>query len=313
MRIVTKIASVALLATLAVPALAQNLVANGSFENQGEVDNWYVFDGWTLGGTDGDSPLRPPARIYYNNSGDYPNGAYNEAIPVNNAFTISPDAAGQRAAYFVSDFAGPQTLSQMLHLMPGTYEIGFSAYAPANGYANAGDARFTGEILGVTLANYLVSTGPATTWQTFSGTTTIVFHRPVSIERRRDRSGLCHGGAGARARHLGPAARRSRFHRLRGAPSSVGAGPRPDGRLKRGPIIQIAGANRRRFSWERGERGVRSWRSVGSGLAISHSLLVSRMKVQCLPLQTARKMATRCTLQTRRKRLRRHGMLICKT
>lgn len=173
MKIVARIASVALLATLAVPALAQNLVANGSFENQGEVDNWYVFDGWTLGGTDGDSPLRPPARIYYNNSGDYPNGAYNEAIPVNNAFTISPDAAGQRAAYFVSDFAGPQTLSQMLHLMPGTYEIGFSAYAPANGYANAGDARFTGEILGVTLANYLVSTGPATTWQTFSGTTTI--------------------------------------------------------------------------------------------------------------------------------------------
>jgi len=48
-----------------------------------------------------------------------------------------------------------------------------SAYLPANGFANAGDATFTGDVAGVTLASFAASTGTAQTWQTFQGSTTI--------------------------------------------------------------------------------------------------------------------------------------------
>ncbi|HEX4184075.1 MAG TPA: PEPxxWA-CTERM sorting domain-containing protein, partial [Caulobacteraceae bacterium] len=51
--------------------------------------------------------------------------------------------------------------------------IGFSAYAPANGFANIGDAEFSGSIAGVTLVDHKVSSGPETTWQNFTGTATI--------------------------------------------------------------------------------------------------------------------------------------------
>ena len=76
-------------------ANAANLVVNGSFENG--------LTGWTIGGswTDGYAPVA----IYYNSATGYPTGAFGEAIPYNNAPTNSPDAVGERAAYFVSDFA----------------------------------------------------------------------------------------------------------------------------------------------------------------------------------------------------------------
>jgi PEP-CTERM motif len=54
-----------------------------------------------------------------------------------------------------------------------TQEARFSAYLPANGFANAGDATFSGEVAGVTLANFAASTGTPQTWQTFMGSTTI--------------------------------------------------------------------------------------------------------------------------------------------
>lgn len=74
-----------------------------------------------------------------------------------------------RESYFVSDLATNQSLSQTVGpLLAGTYQIGFSAYAPANGYANFYDATFQGVIATVELANYAVSTGPVTTWQTFA-------------------------------------------------------------------------------------------------------------------------------------------------
>ena len=138
-----------------------NLVTNGSFENG--------LNGWTIGGTD--SQGFPPAAIYYGSTASYPIGAYGEAIPLNNAPTNSPDAAGERAAYFVSDLAFNQSLSQSITIVDaGVYQIGFSAYAPANGYANSFDATFSGVIAGELLASYAVSAGPVTTWQTFSGT-----------------------------------------------------------------------------------------------------------------------------------------------
>lgn len=136
---------------------ATNLLANGSFESG--------FSGWTLGGTE--TQGFPAVVIPYNSNAGYPTGAFGEAIPTATG-SASPDAAGDSAAYFVSDYAS-ETLTQSIFLTPGVYTIGFSAYAPANGFANAGDALFTGSVAGVSLANYAVSTGPATAWQNFYG------------------------------------------------------------------------------------------------------------------------------------------------
>jgi hypothetical protein len=148
----------------AVPALAvANLVDNGSFERG--------LAGWRVGGTD--LQAQPPVAITYGAAAAYPNGAYGEAVPVDSSNSASPDAAGQRGAYFVSDFARGQSLIQDVYLAVGSYRVGFSAYAPGNGYKNIGDALFTAAIAGVQLANYAVSEGPRQLWQDFSGTATI--------------------------------------------------------------------------------------------------------------------------------------------
>jgi hypothetical protein len=145
----------------AANATTVNLLTNGSFESG--------LTGWTLGGaippTDGFNPVV----IDYNSSSGYPTGAFNEPVPPATG-SLGPDAAGTHAAYFVSDFANPyQSLSQTISLNPGIYTIGFSVYAPGNGYANAGDAQFTGSVAGVTLASYLVSSQPSQTWLNFTG------------------------------------------------------------------------------------------------------------------------------------------------
>lgn len=150
---------------LAGPATAANLVANPSFESG--------LAGWTVGGID--SQGYPPVAIFYGAAAGYPIGAFGEAVPVDTApGSLSPDAAGERGLYFVSDFTQDQKVSQLVFLAPGNYQIGFSVYAPANGYGNAGDARFSGTIAGVTLADYFVSAGPSTTWQHFGGSATVL-------------------------------------------------------------------------------------------------------------------------------------------
>jgi hypothetical protein len=149
---------------VATPAMAANLVVNGSFENG--------LNGWSIGGTAADN--FPPVAIHYNSNAGYPTGAFGEAVPQNNAPTNSPDAVGERAAYFVSDFATNQSLSQLVTLSAGTYQIGFSSYAPANGYANFHDATFQGIVASISLANYEVSEGAAATWQTFAGVANIL-------------------------------------------------------------------------------------------------------------------------------------------
>ena len=152
----------ALLASVPATA-APNLVQNGSFENG--------LANWTIGGSDAQGFA--PVAIFYNSASAYPVGAFGEAVTPDNSVSLSPDAVGERAAYFVTDLANAQSLSQNIFLTPGRYEFGFSAYAPANGYSNAGDARFSATLLGSTIANYLVSSGPVTTWQAFNGQTTI--------------------------------------------------------------------------------------------------------------------------------------------
>jgi len=148
-------------AVLALPALAApNLVTNGSFESN--------FTGWTKSNI---PATNPASVITYNSTATYPTGAFGEKVIPNNAPTISTDPVGTKAAYFVSDFAKNETISQSITLTAGFYQIGFSAYLPQNGKDNAGDATFIGKIAGVTLANFAASTQPAKTWSTFSGTT----------------------------------------------------------------------------------------------------------------------------------------------
>ena len=141
-----------------------NLVTNGSFEEG--LDG---LMGWTIGGIDNQG--FPPVAIFYGAASAYPIGAYGEAIPQNNATTNSPDAVGERAAYFVSDLAFNQSLYQSISVVDtGVYQIGFSAYAPANGYANFYDANFSAVIANVPLASYAVSGELVTKWHTFAGT-----------------------------------------------------------------------------------------------------------------------------------------------
>lgn len=154
-------ASILLLAGVAAatPATAgPNLVADGSFENG--------LTGWTRGGVDGGNAV---TAITYGS----PGSAYGEVVPANDAPTTSPDPVGGYAAYFVSDNAVNQSISQQIHLGAGTYEVGFSAYLPQNGFLNPGNATFSGVILGDSLANFTASTLAATTWQTYSGQSTI--------------------------------------------------------------------------------------------------------------------------------------------
>jgi len=145
-----------------VPAAAvPNLINNGSFEQGADG-----FTGWTKINDNIDYPV---VAITYGAAAAYPVGAFGEGIPVDDAVTASPDAPGERGAYFVSDTAVNQTIRQLTFLTPGNYKVGFSAYQPANGAVNPGDASFKGTIVGYTLANFLASTGTAQNWTSYSG------------------------------------------------------------------------------------------------------------------------------------------------
>lgn len=154
--------AIALAAVAVLPSAASaatNLLVNGSFETGN-------FSGWTLSGPANDG--YPATVIKYNDPAQYPNGAFGEAIPTANAATLSPDAAGNYAAYFVSD-ASNQTLEQLTHLSAGTYDIGFSAYVPFNGQANPVNASFSATIGGNPVVSFLVGSETAGTWVNYSG------------------------------------------------------------------------------------------------------------------------------------------------
>jgi PEP-CTERM motif len=147
---------------------ATNLIVNGSFEN-GTPANPFV--GWTH--TGGDTAGFPAVIITYNNTLAYPQGAFNESIPMDSV-SSSPDQVGTHAAYFVGDFSN-ETLSETLTLAAGTYTLGFDAYAPANGLHNsdadpAGDGHFTATVGGQSLLDANISTLVAQTWTPFRET-----------------------------------------------------------------------------------------------------------------------------------------------
>ena len=142
---------------------AANLITNGSFET-GD------FTGWTYAGV---TPSGFPAVIIsYDTPAAYPIGAFGEAVPPDDSASASPDAVGDRAAYFVADGA-TESLSQTVHLTAGLYTIGFSVYVPQNGFNNAGNATFTGTIAGVNLANFTVDGSTPGVWVHFAGVANI--------------------------------------------------------------------------------------------------------------------------------------------
>ncbi len=135
-----------------------NLLTNGSFESG--------LAGWTiLGGNTG----YPVAAVVTNSA-----CCFGEFVPNDTVVGGSPDAAGTHGVYFVDD-GSHQVLKQSVALAVGSYEIGFDAYAPRNGFANAGDASFSGTIAGVSLANYTIHTqnNPGV-WIHFSGTANVL-------------------------------------------------------------------------------------------------------------------------------------------
>lgn len=151
------------LVALAAPAsAATNIIVNGSFESG--LAGWTAFN----------NQLRNPiAVINYNCGCAYPVGAYGEAVPVDSAASLSPDAAGSHAAYFVDDYAVSQGLRQTSYYTPGNYQVGFSAYLPANGFRNRYDATFAGQIAGSATASFTASQGVARNWVNYSGNVTI--------------------------------------------------------------------------------------------------------------------------------------------
>jgi PEP-CTERM motif len=132
-----------------------NLLANGSFEDPISLNHW---------ATSGTQIAFAPLLVVTGTP-----CCFGELVPIDNVVGGSPDAAGNHGVYFVDDRAN-QSLTQSLFLAAGSYEIGFDAYSPRNGFNNAGDASFTGTIAGVQLANFTVhgQNDPAH-WINFSG------------------------------------------------------------------------------------------------------------------------------------------------
>lgn len=151
------------LAAASPAAAVPNLLTNGSFEDG--------LTGWSITGSE--TQGYPAVAIYYGSGASYPIGAYGEAVAANATATNSPDAAGGRGAYFVSDFSHGQGLTQTLTLDPGTYRMGFSLYLPQNGFNNAGDAHFTADLAGFTLLNVAASGLSPVTWLNYAAAVTI--------------------------------------------------------------------------------------------------------------------------------------------
>ncbi len=132
------------------------LITNGSFETGN-------FDGWQLSNVGGGTA---PVVIHYNQAGNYPTGAFGEAIP-------TPAGGGNFAAYFSSDTANPDTLKQSVNVVEGqTYALSFDYYVPQNGYNNPYDATLSfligGSPAGAVLQAGSPSGTPVQSWKSFS-------------------------------------------------------------------------------------------------------------------------------------------------
>jgi PEP-CTERM motif len=151
------------IAVIGSASAATNLVVNGSFEGATGVPPI----GWSLGGTVSDHA--PPVAIQYGQASPYPFGAQNEVVPTDDAISLSPDAAGSNGVYFVTDEAKNLSLFQVVHLTPGSYDIGFDSYDTFNGAMQPHDATFTANIAGVQVANFDLASVDPGVWDSHSG------------------------------------------------------------------------------------------------------------------------------------------------
>ena len=163
--------------SMAAPAFAQNLVSNGSFETGS-------FGPWVPTNTSGTAPVV----ITYGNTNGYPTGAFGEAILPNTVASASPDAVGRYVAYFSSDTANPDSITQTITgLVAGrTYNLGFDYYAPQNGINNPFDATLSLLINGSTVSSVTAGGNqqpatPGQTWFNFSSTFTPVTSGPATL------------------------------------------------------------------------------------------------------------------------------------
>lgn len=157
--------------TLATPALATtNLIQNGSFELGAVGTGGFV--GWTRSNVPDNQPRQdqPASVIAYNSSAAYPTGAYGERVTADNAVSLSPDAVGSKAAYFVGDYSANEALRQLTYLGVGNYRVGFSYYLTQNGLNNRGNSRFDATIIGIPVASTMITgTSTAKVWRLASG------------------------------------------------------------------------------------------------------------------------------------------------
>lgn len=162
-------AGAALAIALSAPAMSAELVTNGSFET-GNLSGWtYTNSG---GGT-------APVVIKYNQAGNYPVGAFGEAIPTD-------VGGGNYTVYFSSDTANPDSLSQLVNVVAGqTYNLSFDYYAPLNGINNPNDATLK-FMIGGNQAGSMLQAGspsgtPAQTWEHFATSYTAASTGPVNL------------------------------------------------------------------------------------------------------------------------------------
>lgn len=165
------LASAVLAIAAASPAAAvTNLIVNGSFEAGSPGTGG--FTGYTLVNTPDGVPAADQAAtvIGYNNTNSYPTGAYTESVAPDNVASLSPDAVGSQAAYFVGDFSVNEAITQLTLLTPGNYRVGFSYYLTNNGLANVGNSSFQGTIIGIPVAFTAIDgTSPGGVWNYASG------------------------------------------------------------------------------------------------------------------------------------------------
>ncbi len=154
-----------------MPAAAvTNLIDNGSFE-AGPLGAGPII-GWDKANVPDGNPSsdKPASVIVYGRGTSYPTGAYGEAVAAPTIASLSPDAAGSQALYFVSDFSDNEAITQLTWLGVGNYRLGFEYYLPRNGWNNRNDASFAATIIGVPVVSTAIDKNSAAqTWLDKSG------------------------------------------------------------------------------------------------------------------------------------------------
>ncbi len=171
MRTLTIAAVMAGMALAGSANAATNLIINGSFEDGAIGVGPAGFTNWVYTAIEPGNAL--PQIIGLGAAADYPNGAFGEGIPADApGNSDSPDAVGQKAAYFVGD-AALETLEQSTVLGAGRYKMGFSAYVPFNGFNNRFNASFIGNVGGQNLATFNVDGTTPGVWKEYSAEVTL--------------------------------------------------------------------------------------------------------------------------------------------